>query len=519
MPLDEEGAKWSCEPCIRGHRSSKCQHFDRLMMKVPKAGRPLAKCPHPKGTCSCQKTYAVMVRIPKGSTCLCRPLYEVPVGVNESAKSPAPVSSPASKVQKPGRRQSNIQAAPESIAKALDAMPPNLKFENGTPSYQPGFSGQDNSHAATPNHNNQPSPPSQESVEGDMQPPKASCCSQKLQEPNPTQNGGSCCGSSTVSSKNTSVSNSEEQKPTQPTWNDMSHMQFSAPQIPWQSPPVHTNGQFMQPYGQAAPAFYMNGYTQNVSSSPSMVYPGQMNGLGITQPPMGSFQSNHTPNPTFPPSTALGGDCHDCHCGDDCQCLGCATHPFNNTTRQHVQEMGVMITSNGDDQNPDATANAYHSPFPGSTAASPLNFFVPNTPSLDQHAIDTYADPRSNLPSGYSSPLSAGQTLNQQLMHPSEYYTLEYPVGLPSTCSDVTGSCQCGSDCSCIGCLTHSGHNGVPLDAPIPESSVAEPARQESSSHAPPQTSSAPSHTYRIPVLENVSVPCMSPQTLETSII
>lgn len=55
------------EPCIRGHRSSKCQHFDRLMMKVPKAGRPLAKCPHPKGTCSCQKTYAFMVRIPKGN--------------------------------------------------------------------------------------------------------------------------------------------------------------------------------------------------------------------------------------------------------------------------------------------------------------------------------------------------------------------------------------------------------------------------------------------------------------------
>lgn len=56
----------SSEPCIRGHRSSKCQHFDRLMMKVPKAGRPLAKCPHPKGSCSCQKLYAFMVRIPKG---------------------------------------------------------------------------------------------------------------------------------------------------------------------------------------------------------------------------------------------------------------------------------------------------------------------------------------------------------------------------------------------------------------------------------------------------------------------
>lgn len=56
------------EPCIRGHRSSKCQHFDRLMMKVPKAGRPLAKCPHPKGSCSCQKLYAFMIRIPKGQS-------------------------------------------------------------------------------------------------------------------------------------------------------------------------------------------------------------------------------------------------------------------------------------------------------------------------------------------------------------------------------------------------------------------------------------------------------------------
>ena len=55
------------EPCIRGHRSSKCQHFDRLMIKVPKAGRPLMKCPHPKGTCSCQKLYAFMIRIPKGT--------------------------------------------------------------------------------------------------------------------------------------------------------------------------------------------------------------------------------------------------------------------------------------------------------------------------------------------------------------------------------------------------------------------------------------------------------------------
>jgi hypothetical protein len=43
------------------------------------------------------------------------------------------VSSPSSgKVQKSGRRQSNIQATPENIAKALEAMPENLKLEDGT---------------------------------------------------------------------------------------------------------------------------------------------------------------------------------------------------------------------------------------------------------------------------------------------------------------------------------------------------------------------------------------------------
>ncbi|KAJ6043147.1 uncharacterized protein N7446_001343 [Penicillium canescens] len=87
MPLDEEGAKWSCEPCIRGHRSSKCQHFDRLMIKVRKAGRPLTQCPHPKGACSCQRTYIAMARISKGSRYLCRPLYKLPESQDDISQS------------------------------------------------------------------------------------------------------------------------------------------------------------------------------------------------------------------------------------------------------------------------------------------------------------------------------------------------------------------------------------------------------------------------------------------------
>lgn len=181
------------------------------------------------------------------------------------------------------------------------------------------------------------------------------------------------------------------------------------------------------------------------------------------------------------------------------------------------------MTFDGDEHTPEAIANAYGSPpFHAGTAATPLNYFMQHGPSMDnaipQNTYDPYSDPNSAIPSGYSSPLRPGQPLNQQLMHPSEYYTLEYPVGIPSACSDVTGSCQCGNDCSCVGCLTHSGHNGMPLEAPIPESSVATTVEQQASSHGPSPTTSA-GHTPRIPVLENVSMPCLSSRTLETSMI
>ncbi|KAJ5578301.1 uncharacterized protein N7459_007265 [Penicillium hispanicum] len=535
MPLDEEGAKWSCEPCIRGHRSSKCQHFDRLMMKVPKAGRPLAKCPHPKGTCSCQKTYAFMVRIPKGSTCLCRPLYKVPADTNDPDQpTPAslpPLSSPAStKVQKPGRRQSNIQTTPGNIAKALEAMPENLKLEDEVSNYLanlPSDSGQNENHPI-PNNSFPAVQNSNGSANIPSQPEQGpSCCSSKPPPPPVASNGGgSCCnGTSSATLATNPLPNSDQPKTKQPTiWRDRSYLQYSTPHT-WHSSMGSTPGSFSQPFrmnDNRIHQLYIDNYTPNVSS---MQYSNMMNGLGISQPNIAPFTANPSQNSTYPATTVAGDPCHDCKCGDECQCLGCAAHPFNNTTRQHVQEMGVMMTFDGDEHTPEAIASAYQSPFHGSAATTPMDFYMQQTPSLDrgmhQASFDPYSDPSSTMPSGYSSPLTTGPQINQQLMHPSEYYTLEYPVGIPSACSDITGSCQCGNDCSCVGCLTHSGHNGVPLEAPIPNVSATLPAHtseQQVSSHGPPATS-AGSHTSRIPVLENVSVPCLSPRTLETSMI
>lgn len=57
-------------PCIRGHRSTKCNHSaDRIMMPVRKPGRPLSSCACPPGqSCACG---GIKVAIPRKQKCKC----------------------------------------------------------------------------------------------------------------------------------------------------------------------------------------------------------------------------------------------------------------------------------------------------------------------------------------------------------------------------------------------------------------------------------------------------------------
>lgn len=60
--------KLACCPCIRGHRSSTCNHRVRLLWEVRKRGRPLMECPH---------------AVSDGEKCLCtmRKCYVLGIGV------------------------------------------------------------------------------------------------------------------------------------------------------------------------------------------------------------------------------------------------------------------------------------------------------------------------------------------------------------------------------------------------------------------------------------------------------
>ncbi|KAK1146486.1 hypothetical protein N8T08_002915 [Aspergillus melleus] len=404
MPLDEEGAKWSCEPCIRGHRSSKCQHFDRLMMKVPKAGRPLAKCPHPKGTCSCQKSYAFMIRIPKGTTCLCRPVYQVPVDPGDPAPAMTPAAlvptlSPApGKIQKSSKRQ--VKTAPEAIAKALHSIPEFKKPQtgNGTPNGLSPFIGN---------------------------------------SPDRLTQGADAL--------------------------------VPAPFPPWQDFQATGQNHYMSPFSfdppQSGTSAYPQNYLSQMPQNGSFAFAnGGISGSIDFNPSVLPSSLPHEPQSVHhpAPSSLDNKTDHDCSCGEGCQCLGCASHPFNNTTRQHVQEMGLLVALDGEQtlegfngfQSPSIHAN-YPSVPPMNYSLPEFNHTLVNgTPHMGMQPYGQVETSSNQLSNGYSSP-PAEYTPGQTLMEPSEYYTLEYPVGLPSGCSDVTGSCH--------------GHDGFSLGATAAE--------------------------------------------------
>ncbi|KAK2751555.1 hypothetical protein FQN55_000276 [Onygenales sp. PD_40] len=546
MPLDEEGAKWSCEPCVRGHRSSKCQHFDRLMMKVPKAGRPLAKCPHPKGTCSCQKLYAFMVRIPKGSTCLCRPLYQVPMVVTETgAVQPAPSSpglpsAPAinpNRIQKRSRRQNSLQAAPELVAKGLNSMVPAPN------EYNPDVSNEQNQPTLNiqPSYNPQyqaPIPPqyrpgeisnmdstsrkvygvqSQNSGTNlGARPASGGCCGKKQQPEPPSQPVKSCCSGKSskreehgdkpeqLKEEETTVSqlpfsqtpaNSVPAYP--PTWSQRS---FSTPELAGQAHTNYNSTLSYMPNGTASPDLRLNhGTSAPVTGYSSPDIPYAYHSIGHTLPQIPPANTSGLPflsNPMLSEPSA-----HNCDCGDGCQCLGCASHPFNDTTRQHIQEMGYLMAFRDDDQ---TTETGNTPPFSGPTVPAGFDYHtlppnnLPVQPSNQPYYRGTGQQPALDYTGSSEAPAVYDPNYGQMLMHDAAYYEVEYPVGLLDPCTNLTGTCQCGVNCACVGCLTHSGHDGVALEvSPPPDQSttatVHEPEnhinRHFSPTHMLPNTS------------------------------
>ncbi|SPO05021.1 related to putative copper-activated transcription factor [Cephalotrichum gorgonifer] len=135
MPIIN-GLKMACEPCIRGHRSTKCNHAnERLMVPVRKPGRPLSLCPHPPSRqCGCA---GVTAAIPRKQTCHCgtskpsapkgsaSPEEASPAPSDPSTKSPTqsgatPSSFRVQKASKPSRPSRKASIDPATLER-MDA--------------------------------------------------------------------------------------------------------------------------------------------------------------------------------------------------------------------------------------------------------------------------------------------------------------------------------------------------------------------------------------------------------------
>lgn len=156
---------------------------------------------------------------------------------------------------------------------------------------------------------------------------------------------------------------------------------------------------------------------------------------------------------------------HTCTCGPTCQCVFCLAHPYNAPTRDRVQSLAHLLPEDGDYGPKSPLRPSYESPF--HTTAPPSNM----ASTAHRMHLDEILHPSNLTQSRAFSPVDYGEQVYPGLPHESlvetqhpaisssGYLTMEYEYDLRG-CTDPTGTCRCGDACTCVGCLTHSGHDG-----------------------------------------------------------
>ena len=155
-----------------------------------------------------------------------------------------------------------------------------------------------------------------------------------------------------------------------------------------------------------------------------------------------------------------------CNCGPGCQCVYCSIHPYNEPTRERVRELASIIATDSDLGPESRPQSQYGEQF----------MDLPGMYPLMQQGLHSQ-----------NGVLAAGSDLQERLSHPTSQSDIflgsmnklpTSPIVSTSNdasdnrfqrmefsaspwCHDESGTCMFGDDCDCIGCVTHSGHNGV----------------------------------------------------------
>ncbi|TVY25021.1 Protein GRISEA [Lachnellula hyalina] len=513
MPLIN-GMKMACEPCIRGHRSTKCTHAcERLMVPVRKPGRPLSQCPHPGGeSCMCG---SVTAAIPRKQACHCGgeaspPLAAQIVSRTITAQGVLEPLSPTIntfKVQKSSRPQSsrkqsfdpakfermdmnNVNVLPfeqrgqvAPLGMALPEGYPMSAPPAGIYGYAPQYTGIQQQYHPNPTkplpmpydngftsggHSRNgsygiespiPIPATNTNGESMKATSGGSCCAPQPPvnlvnvEPKPVANGRSCCAPK-QNNQSTSIA-STIPKPEEITAGSCC---APKPTIPKEEP-TSMNG---TPLNMSPASSHQMPPQQSMPFNPALYHRFPAPATVFTYPAAyGSFQnplqmsawqqgkqsnyySQPQPEVSIPPEApSFNGSLmpgsmdtvHTCNCGDTCQCIGCAAHPYNVATQNYVHSAWASMSMEQpselytDGQNPIPTTN-------GNIPVQPQN-------------VDQISSPTVHTPSSTTSGNGEEQSLSA-----SDFFFVNYPFS-DDSCGGDTVTCPCGDDCECLGCTIH----------------------------------------------------------------
>ncbi|KAH7563702.1 hypothetical protein J3E72DRAFT_204937 [Bipolaris maydis] len=489
--IDRERKKVACGACIRGHRSSKCDHIGRVLLEVRKPGRPLGICPHVIGSSSCERI-VLHYKISKVSHCACLSERETPtatvIGRSRISKS----------------RQKSTAVALFCLDKAIQAglnTQKDTSFNVLTPSETIG--------------SNAPSPPSSASstprllsAQNDSIP---SHCNPN-QAPAPIQIGGYCdnkvnlapspplvqkksCGSKFSKQAATNYQpnlyhvGSQFQYMAQPEGMLPRYQMLHPQNLPSNTP--NSFGLEIPIYNHTAVAYHQN------SSVPMSLGANVFMSRNMTT----SLVSQHVPE-------------HNYHCDESCRCFGCAAHPKNATMMEYVRvmahlqftgrfggmipppydtptylhgtrygaELGQIISLDSISEGmvtPNQTQMSSRTSLdlqtkPNEPMRIPEDWqqslatihnpyqtsFLRNTDYIDSTTINEHHAP---LKTEDTTDTSAGDSPSNNkhedrpTLPPLSFFWNE--MTFPG-CSDASGTYQCGDGCLCMGCLTYGRNNG-----------------------------------------------------------
>lgn len=289
-----------------------------------------------------------------------------------------------------------------------------------TQSQEGGCCGGKKAASATTNGHNTPTQPL--SANGDQEKPAGSCCSSKAAPSN---------SSPTEAKPQMNGSAMQAFQPPMPMTNGM-FPYFMQPNV-FAYPPQY--GSFMQPLQPEQ--------WRQMMAAMSYAQPPQQNGM------FAPGAAGTTSTMPFQAGSAPGSSTwtsHQCSCGEDCQCIGCAAHPYNEATQSYVRS---------------AWNTMMHEPqTPHSHSRTPTNGAVTHDATNDHKAsVAGAANEGTVSPTAPQTPSDATSGLGEeQTLSANDFFFVSYPFS--EGCEGEVASCPCGDDCQCIGCAIHN--NPVP---------------------------------------------------------